>query len=1418
MLGGEIKVLLTLDNGQFSIQTEKSGQIIQELKRSIDQTSKSTQALEGHFTGLHGRFRATVQTASMLRYALHDIHDIFMALPGAILKSSGEIERLTKLMQGMSKETTDAARKAEALSNVKFIFDMAQNAPFDVKTLTDSFVKLKSGGIDPTNGSMKGLMDSVAKFGGNSDTIHRASIAIQQMAGKGVISMEELRQQLGEAVPNAINMMADGAGMSVQKFAKLVQTGTVEASTSLRNMFAIMQIENKGASEAMMDTWSGMLALLNTKFELFKNEAGQAGLFDESKKALQEMIDAFDTMGAKSLAYDIGHTLGQGVVALRDLIGFFKEYGETIKNVGEVFLIYFGAQKLMELGNGIKSLAKERISIYEAEMVKARDATAKKADLIATEATLLRAKASQEETHAARSTQLAGQLYAQQAQYVNQVADLERRNLGWAGQQKIDRLNERIAETRATIVDIQTEAVARRNQAAEMHKVADAKERISAATRAGMTVSREDITIVSQTNEHAKKTVGLLNEKTTAAGRAAGGVGLMGKAMAGTQAVFAAFGGWVGIAITTLAFLADKLFEFLNRWKEAEEIQKRIKAGAAGEKDPVVLSARLVENYRTIADLERAMQQPRPEMGSVNPNSSRGQAIASEQALWDQRKTMLEKALEDRKGLIASINDAGNQIEKNSADMEVNAYKRKITADVTAAFREGNEKVRALEKKITDKQEELLKSNPNANTVDYERVGKNEREQIRQIRIELARGQVDFLRGEESKLNDELAKATNPEAQNKIKAKLTALTEERKGLIDGAKKLAEDMEKTGSVRTVKKPEADKPIDPFLRYVESLENDLAQAEQRLRANVKGVRGLAEMRNEAVIKVLGDMAEGRFDSNAGKDGDDVQRKKYIGGLAERQGFVKKFIADLNAGKGDVVEFVNSLKGLDDASRKLTLRAIEAATGQSMQKEQAKALTDAQQFAARAHDDLNAATVRYMSDGLAKEDAGMVALKKHFDALAEKIKGGTKDFEAFNAAKLQAIQDTVVAGNMNYSADQGDAIRKAAAAQAKATMTVTEAREFEYQQELRRIDAEQKARETATQKAMATGALDQFEFQAEMTRISVAGNNARKAASTNLAVANRTALDDLARGWRDTAQQMHQATASWSQGFLDNLANAISGGKDQWKQFVAGMAKDLLNMLLKKNLGDAITGMFGSFGSKMSDMLGLGGAAKTATDAADKTAQTSAVTTAMTTMTTETTSAMTGLTTGASVIPTAMTTATTAISTAMTSMVAAVQAGMSQMAAAASGSSGGGFVGSIFGGSGADGGTELSQFDYASVSGFASGGIMTSLGELSLKKYANGGIANQPQVALFGEGSMNEAYVPLPDGRTIPVTVTGGATTNQGGVQINIVVNKDGSASEASQGDEVDNWKRMAQRVRGVVMEEMVNQQRPGGVLYK
>lgn len=71
-----------------------------------------------------------------------------------------------------------------------------------------------------------------------------------------------------------------------------------------------------------------------------------------------------------------------------------------------------------------------------------------------------------------------------------------------------------------------------------------------------------------------------------------------------------------------------------------------------------------------------------------------------------------------------------------------------------------------------------------------------------------------------------------------------------------------------------------------------------------------------------------------------------------------------------------------------------------------------------------------------------------------------------------------------------------------------------------------------------------------------------------------------------------------------------------------------------------------------------------------------------------------------------------------------------------------------------------------------GFETGGIMPGkiAKTVSVRAFANGGVVKRPTLALFGEGkaSKGEAFVPLPDGRRIPVAMSGG-----GGSTMNVTI---------------------------------------------
>ena len=133
----------------------------------------------------------------------------------------------------------------------------------------------------------------------------------------------------------------------------------------------------------------------------------------------------------------------------------------------------------------------------------------------------------------------------------------------------------------------------------------------------------------------------------------------------------------------------------------------------------------------------------------------------------------------------------------------------------------------------------------------------------------------------------------------------------------------------------------------------------------------------------------------------------------------------------------------------------------------------------------------------------------------------------------------------------------------------------------------------------------------------------------------------------------------------------------------------------------------------------------------------------------------------------------------------------------------------------GAGFAGGGVMTPSGPMSLPMYAKGGIMSKLGDVPLKTYSSGGVANSPQIAVFGEGRQNEAYVPLPDGRRIPVAMEGGGQGKSSSLSIvnNINVNMP-QGGKQEDGDRFG--QAIARQVEDAMNANLMKQQRPGGLL--
>ena len=128
----------------------------------------------------------------------------------------------------------------------------------------------------------------------------------------------------------------------------------------------------------------------------------------------------------------------------------------------------------------------------------------------------------------------------------------------------------------------------------------------------------------------------------------------------------------------------------------------------------------------------------------------------------------------------------------------------------------------------------------------------------------------------------------------------------------------------------------------------------------------------------------------------------------------------------------------------------------------------------------------------------------------------------------------------------------------------------------------------------------------------------------------------------------------------------------------------------------------------------------------------------------------------------------------------------------------------LGGLFGGAGGGGGL-LKLFGFAN-GGIAKGGFRTAA-------YATGGIAKSPTVGLVGEGKYNEAIVPLPDGKSIPVMMGKGAG-QQNNVVVNVSIDGNGNTNQSTEGDQ--QGMDLGKVIASAVQQELLNQKRQGGIL--
>lgn len=351
-----IAITLTLNANGFTAGMTGAASAVQTFNVNVASAQASLANIEKRLTGMVGSVQSVVSILGHLRGAFETVRAVTTGWVESIVQANANMQRMTFLLQGLSTAADSGGKIRQAADDVRYLLDKTSQAPFSLKAMSDSFVKLKAGGLDSTRQAMNALTDAVAAFGGNNDILERASISIQQMGGKGVISMEELRQQLGEAVPNAMKLMADSMGLTVAQLVKKVSTGTVEAKSALSKFVDELDRTYGGRAKAIMETFGGQLAQTQSLWIKFAETVG--GLQDNGRfrdgsfmavltQQLKDLNAVLGTNEFKSFAVQVGQGLTAIVQTARGLLEVLIQISPVLIGIGKVMLVAFASRAIV---------------------------------------------------------------------------------------------------------------------------------------------------------------------------------------------------------------------------------------------------------------------------------------------------------------------------------------------------------------------------------------------------------------------------------------------------------------------------------------------------------------------------------------------------------------------------------------------------------------------------------------------------------------------------------------------------------------------------------------------------------------------------------------------------------------------------------------------------------------------------------------------------------------------------------------------------------------------------------------------------------------------------------------------------------------------------------------------------------------
>lgn len=362
------------------VQAE-SGQTGSALAAAMSAGQARIAELERELRAVRNELTLTDRAANLFRNSLGQIAagNLIADAVGALVERVKELGRqfiiVNVQQETLTRGLTALYKSSQTASDqIAFLRATAASTGLAIGDIAESFVRFNAATqssnipLAQSNELFKAVAQASATLGLSSQRATLAIDALGQIASKGTVSMEELRQQLGDSVPGALSLTAKGLGITDAELVKLVESGNL-ASRDFFPAFTKGLKTLAGETDGIQASWNRF----RTTLTLVAQSIGEAGFIQVLTLAIKGLGAALSTAGlifasftealflaAKGVAAASLVMRGQGAEAAQIMGEEIAKSAERISTMRDSMLALVNptgeaAQRLVAAGNAAQA-------------------------------------------------------------------------------------------------------------------------------------------------------------------------------------------------------------------------------------------------------------------------------------------------------------------------------------------------------------------------------------------------------------------------------------------------------------------------------------------------------------------------------------------------------------------------------------------------------------------------------------------------------------------------------------------------------------------------------------------------------------------------------------------------------------------------------------------------------------------------------------------------------------------------------------------------------------------------------------------------------------------------------------------------------------------------------------------------------